>query len=277
VEVERTAAAANAIETGINELQRTINRQEFEIAYRRAERDRVQVLVSVAEQRLAEHRNQLNDEDKERYDLEQQLAASRGELARLSQTSSVVGKPPPTVLQHLPTPMARTVFGTEVHFRLQGGRIAYVPWEEMIEMLKADAKNHVNKLRDAPRVELSLPVICGFGARYILRRVEVATNRPGAAPQGSIELERLYFVDAEPNLGQPVGQAIQPTSELMSRLSAFRPQSATVTIWVYPDSFDDFRTIKSELFKLGYLTAGRPLPDGHPIGGAPDGSRSSAE
>jgi len=28
--------------------------------------------------------------------------------------------------------MARTVFGTEVHFRLQGHRLAYVPWEEML-------------------------------------------------------------------------------------------------------------------------------------------------
>jgi hypothetical protein len=172
--------------------------------------------------------------------------------------------------------MARTVFGTEVHFRLKGGRIAYVPWEEMIEQLKADAKNHVNKLRDAPRVELSLPVVCGFGARYILRRVDVQVGNR-VAPQGGVELERLYFVDAEPNLGQPVAQALAPTSELRSRLAAFKPQSATVTIWVYPDGFDDFRTIKAELFKLGYLTAGRPLPDGHPIGGAPDGSRSSAE
>ena len=35
--------------------------------------------------------------------------------------------------------------------------------------------------------------------------------------------------------------------------------------------------MSAELFKLGYLTAGRPLPDGHPIGGSPDGTRSSAE
>jgi hypothetical protein len=135
----------------------------------------------------------------------------------------------------------------------------------------------VQKLRDAPRVELSLPVVCGFGARYILRRVDVQVAGRGGAPHGAVELEKLYFVDAEPNLGQPVAQALAPTSELRSRLAAFKPQAATVTIWVNPDCFDDFRAIKAELFKLGYLTAGRPLPDGHPIGGAPDGSRSSAE
>jgi hypothetical protein len=74
-----------------------------------------------------------------------------------------------------------------------------------------------------------------------------------------------------------VGQALSPGSELFSRLKAFKPQSTTVTVWVYPDSFDDFRSIKAELFKRGYLTAARPMPEGHPIGGSPDGSRSAAE
>ena len=40
---------------------------------------------------------------------------------------------------------------------------------------------------------------------------------------------------------------------------------------------DDYRTIKAELFKRGYLCAARPMPHGQPIGGAPDGTRSSAE
>jgi hypothetical protein len=174
--------------------------------------------------------------------------------------------------------MAKTVFGTEVHFRLLGGRLAYVPWDEMLEKLKAEAPNHVNKLRDAPRVEMSLPVINGFGAHYILRRAEVEMQtRMGVASQSRVELEKLYFVDAEPDLGVPLAEALQAGSEFKSRLSAFKPQQTTVTIWVYPDSFDQFRELKAELFKLGYLTAGRPLPAGHPIGGSPDGSRSSAE
>jgi hypothetical protein len=154
--------------------------------------------------------------------------------------------------------MARTVFGTEIHFRLQGGRVAYIPWEEMQASLKADAPNHVSKLRDNPRVELSLPVICG-------------------STQGSVMLEKMYFVDAEQNLGQPASQALAPGSEMRSRLSQLKPQSTTVTCWVYPDSFDEFRAIKAELFKIGYLTAARPLPEGHPIGASPDGTRSSAE
>ena len=276
-EVSRAEAEAKAVENGVNELEQRLNRQKFEISYRQAEREQVQLLVTVAEQRLAEYRNQLGQADQQKYDLEQELLASRGELEKLSQPQAL-GKPPPIVLQHLPTPMAKTVFGTEIMFRLQGGRLAYVPWDEMLARMKADAPSQVQKLRDSPRVELSLPVINGFGARYILRRADlVLQTKVGPARQGAVELEKIYFVDAEANLGQPVAQALQRGSEFRTRLATLRPQSTTVTIWVYPDGFDDFRSIKAELFKLGYLCAARPAPAGYPIGGAPDGSRSAAE
>jgi hypothetical protein len=277
-EVARAQAEEQAVEASVRELQSTIDRQQMEIAFRQAERDRVQLLVTVADQRLSEHRGQLSEAEKARYDLDAELVASRGELASLTQAEFRPVKPPKIVLQHLPTPMARTVFGTEVHFRLQGRRLTYVPWDEMLAQLKADAPNQVQKLRSQPRVEVSLPVIAGFGARYVLKMAEVQMQtRIGVATQSQAVLEKIYFVDAEPNLGQPVAEALLPNSDFRGRLSAHKPQATTVTIWVYPDSFDDFRTIKAELFKLGFLCAARPLPDSQPIGGSPDGTRSSAE
>src|SRR4029079_8629531 len=103
---------------------------------------------------------------------------------------AAAGKPKPHVLEHLPTPMARTVFGTEVQFPLLGHRLAYVPWDEMLERLKNDARNHLSKLRDAPRVELSLPEIAGWGARYILRRADVeAETSVGTTRHSDVEFE----------------------------------------------------------------------------------------
>jgi hypothetical protein len=277
-EVARAEAAAASIEVSISELDARISRQNLEAALREQERNKVQLLVTVAEQRLAEHRDALSAGDQAKYDLARELTESRGELAKLSAVQTAITRQPPQVLEHLPTPMAKTVFGTEIHFRLLAGRLAYVPWDEMIAQLKAEAPRHVDKLRDSPRVELSLPVVAGFGVRYILRRAEVQMQtRVGVATQSRVELEKLYFIDAEPNLGEPLAQALTPGSDFQSRLGDLKPANTTVTIWVYPDSFDDFRTLKAELFKLGYLTAGRPLPEGHPIGGSPDGTRSSAE
>jgi hypothetical protein len=277
VDVSAASSAALAVEQSLLELDLKIKREALEAQFRQQERDRMQLFVTVAEQRLAEHRGQLSEAERQRYDLQEQLLASRGELAKLSAAQTALTKPPPTVLQHLPTPMAKTVFGTELHLRLLGGRLAYVPYQEMVNRLQADAPAHVYKLKDAPRAEMSLPVVNGFGARYILRRADIEIQtRVGVARHGQI-LEKIYFVDAEPNLGVPLAEALQSGSELRSRLAGYSPQRTTVTVWVYPDSFDEFRQLKSELFKLGYLTAGRPLPMGHPISGAPDGSRSSAE
>lgn len=278
IDVAAAEAAAASVEASVQELQQKVQRQNLAAAMKAKERERIQLLVTVAEQRMAEHRGRLDESERAEYDLQEQLIASRGEMAKLSAADATLSKPPPTVLQHLPTPMAKTVFGTEIHFRLSGGRLAFVPWEEMLAQLKADAPKHLDKLRDSPRVELSLPVVAGFGVRYILRKSEVQSQtRLGVASQSRVELEKLYFVDAEQNLGVPLAAALQPGSEFRSRIGELKPQQTTVTVWVYPDSFDDFRGLKAELFKLGYLTAGRPLPEGHPIGGSPDGSRSSAE
>jgi hypothetical protein len=277
-EAANAERAAAAVENSIQELQGRIQRQNLEVALRQQERDRVQLLVTVAEQRLAEHRGQLSGADQDRYDLEAALAAAKRQLEQLDLASKTPQEQPAEVIEHLPTPMARTVFGTELHFRLQGGRVAYVPWQEIVDQMKADAPNHMQKLRSSPRVELSLPVNSGFGAKYILRRAEVQMQtKVGVATQGTVELEKLWLVDAEPNLGQPLAAALQTGSEFRSRLAAFKPQQTTVTVWVYPDSFEQYRSLKAELFKLGYLTAARPMPATHPIGGSPDGSRSSAE
>jgi hypothetical protein len=277
-EVAAAESTATDVEASIRDLEQRIQHEKMAAAIQEEERDKYQILVTVAEQRLAEYRDQLSADERDRYDLEQELVKSKNELAGLKTTTVSLTKPRPHVLQHLPTPMARTVFGNELHLRLLNHRLAYVPFQEMTERLMADAKNQVHKLKDTPRAEFSLPEIAGFGARYILRRSEVEVEtRIGTAKHSGVELELIYLVEVEPNLGQPIAQALGPVSEFRSRIAACKPQSTTVTVWVYPDSFDDFRALKAELFKLGFLTAARPTAMGEPIAGSPSGSRSSAE
>jgi hypothetical protein len=277
-EIKSAESAVWQIESNVNELQDKIDREKLEAALREQERGQFQMLVNIAEQQLAEYRSQLSDDEKARYDLERTLVSSKSELSLLSTTQVSLTKPKPHVLEHLPTPMARTVFGAEIHFRLLGHRLAYVPFEEMKAAFNADAPRQLSKMRDTPRAEFSLPEIAGFGARYILRKAETEIElRSGTARHSGIDLELIYFVDVEPNLGQSIAQALAPGSEFRSRIATFKPQSTTVTVWVYPDGFDDFRALKAELYKLGFLTAARPMPMGMPIGGSPSGHRTSAE
>ena len=73
-------------------------------------------------------------------------------------------------------------------------------------------------------------------------------------------------------------------STVYSRAGAFRPNndgyvvnSQGQRLQVYPDSFDQFHALKSQLYKQGFLTAARPMPAGRFMGGSPRGTRSAAE
>ena len=48
----------------------------------------------------------------------------------------------------------------------------------------------------------------------------------------------------------------------------------TITLWCYPDSFAAYRQVREEMHRIGIPTAGRPLPEGAPIGGSTEGSKS---
>ncbi len=278
-DVAAAMAAANDVEQGIVEINRNLAAQNQELAMKAQERAQLQLLVTVAEQSFAKHREKLTSADKLRFDLQSQLTQSTKELQQLDLERMTLDQARSAkVIPHLPTPMAKTVFGTELHFRLLGGKVAYLPWDEMLEVLKADLPKQAQKLSDTPRAEFSLPIMAGFSGRYILRRFDVdVQTRIAVARQSRIGLERFFFVQVDDPLGETLDQALRPGSQFRGRLAAPSAKGATVTLWVYPDSFEEFRTVKQELFRLGFLTAGRPLPAGHPIGGSPDGSRSTAE
>lgn len=278
-DVAAATAKANEVEQGIVAINRNLAAQNMELEMKARERARLQLLVTVAEQRLAEHRDQLTTADKLRFDLQSQLTASTKELQQIEFEQATLDKSQPgNVIPHLPTPMAKTVFGKELHFRLLEGKITYLPWDETIEMLKQDFPQRAQQLGDQPQAVCSLPVISGFSGIYLIRRYDIdVQTRIATARQIRIGLDRFFFKQVEPNLGETVDQALRPGSQFRSRLAAPQAKGATVTLWVYPDSFEHFRTVKQELFRAGFLTAGRPLPAGFPIGGAPDGTRSSAE
>ena len=91
------------------------------------------------------------------------------------------------------------------------------------------------------------------------------------------ELERWTLIPTDRRLGEPVDEALATGSRFREVLAAYPPDGTTVTVWTYEDSFAEFRRLKESLYRLGYSTAGRPLPANHPIGGSPDGTKSAAQ
>lgn len=279
-DVAGAATAAASVEGDIHRLATTMSRQQLEIAFRREERDRVHLLVTAAQEKMAVHRDKLDAEQQVEFDNQRALIAARRELEELQRGRQALqnSAPATAVIEHLPTPMAKTVFGREIHFRLAGGRLTPVPWDELVEQLKRDAPNKAWRLKDEPQFTETLGPIGGFWLHYTLKRAEYTLpTKHGVAVQSRVELDRFVVVPVSEDLGEPLEKALTSGSQFLSVLEQHRPAETTVTVWVYPDSFGQFRSVKQVLYSRGYLTASRPLPAGHPIGGSPQGSRSAAE
>jgi hypothetical protein len=77
--------------------------------------------------------------------------------------------------------------------------------------------------------------------------------------------------------GETLESACQPASDFFRAVNSLNPQFATITLWVYPDSFELYRQLRPRLHDRGFLVAARPLPAGMAIRGSPDGSSSAGQ
>jgi hypothetical protein len=167
-----------------------------------------------------------------------------------------------------PTPIARTVTGEELHFQIDQGRISYIPLVELFELAKTQTRRHSGSLTSmAQRIETVGPVQ-DFSLDYV---IEVKVDQ--ARGQVLVRSREWVVRPASPGLGETIAEALQPHSKFRRVIADVRPDT-TVTLWCYPDSFEEFRGLREELHRLGIPTAGRPMPEGAPIGGSTDGSKS---
>jgi hypothetical protein len=271
---------ADAVENDIRQIARDIDEHQLEIDYRESERNKMLLYVTAAERALAEEKQKLDSEQQRQIDVRGELTRLKSELESTQRALDTVfneGKPV-SVIEHLPTPMAKTVFGKELHFRLLAGRLTYVPWDDLVERLKNEAKQKLWKLKDAGSVTEEAGPVDGFRIRYRLKKVNYPIEtKVGTMMRQSVELDFFELVPVTDDLGEPMDAAMHPNSQFQTRLATEDPKNTTITIWVYPDSFDQFHALKSQLYKQGFLTAARPMPAGRFMGGSPRGTRSAAE
>ncbi len=278
--VDDAAQVASAVEADIFKIDSKIKRQQLDIDYRRAERERVQLLVQAAEELLADRRSQLDETQRDQFDVRRDIVESAAELEQVQhQIGSLQSAAAPVaVIEHLPTPMAKTVFGRELHVSLRGGKLVVIPWQELVAELKSEAPQRLRRLRDRQQVTETLGPVGGFWMKYTLvRRRHAVSTRVGVAVQQGIELDHFVLVPVADDLGEDLATALAEGSDFRAVLDQHPPERTTLTVWTYPDSFNEFRSLKKTMYDRGYLLASRPLPEGFPIGGSPNGSRSAAQ
>lgn len=278
--VDESRSTAASLESDNNEVEQKIKFEQAAIEMRRSERNQMHLLVTEQKRALDEKRKQLDERKRLALELQAELDNSLNDLQNLRQQRLVAenATAPVAVIDHLPTPMAKTVFGKEVHFRLKDNRVVHVPMNALVEQMKIELPSAVRKLKDSSQVIDTVGPVGGFRLRYGLRIVEqVMQTQFGAARGKAGQFEGFVLIPTHEPQGEPIEHALQPGSQFMRNISRLNPESTTITVWVYPDSFDAFRALKKELFQRGFLTASWPLPEGHPISGSPQGTRSTAQ
>ncbi len=279
--LERDAAHLASLEGDARKLAVQLAEVQRETLLRNQERVALATAIAAAEHELKDRREKLSAEARKDFDLRRALAESQAELERLKREteeaqSSDAG---PIVVQSLPTPLSRTVDGSEAHFLLRDGRIAFVPMQKLIEEFKADARAKADALERLPEITETIGPIRGFRVKYTLvrKKISLEVRRHGGVMGTVAALDHLEVLPVNPGGGETVEEALAHSSAFRAALKLFPANRSTVTIWTYPDSFEQFRRLKKELFHWGYGTAGRPLPSGQPISASPEGSKSAAE
>lgn len=278
VEAERDTLVS--VQDELRRILKKAKQQQRELAYRQLERNRILEMVAEAKNQVARKRELLSEQERDDHDLQSEISAAKDQYRDLKMSLDAVTRetPPVRVVKHRPTPLAKTVFGNEVHFRLKAGRLAYVPLDELVQQLKTEAKQKAWKLRQAPTITDTVGPIRDFRLKYTLKKTRHDVRAgSGTAYQERVELDHFVLVPVRDDVGEPLEQAIQAQSRFRSLLSSLDPDESTITVWVYPDSFDLYRQLKEELYQLGFLAASRPMPAGMPISGSPDGVRSAAQ
>ena len=283
-----TPQAAESLEAAAN-VQRDIERQlrqlqqhELQLAARDAERDSLMLHVVAQSRANEEAIGELDDQSQEELANRQELDRLQKQIAALLRQQGdleAAERPEQLItLQHLPTPMAKTVFGEEVHLLLQGNKLSLIPWDTLVGTLKKQAGVAASRGLQNGRLVDTLGPIDGFIMKYALQSQRgMITNGRTVAMAQSVELD--YFV-LEPTAEvrrETLEQTLATGGRLRTELAMHSPRGCTVTVWVYPDSFATFRELKNRLYAEGYLTAARPLPEGIRVGASPRGSSSTAQ
>lgn len=262
------------------ELESSINRHSQVTQRLRKERDQIQLAVYAVKEAITEKGKKLNAQQRENQQLvaninylQQELASIEGKTESLKPAAPKLG-----VIDHLPTPIAKTVFGEEVHFRLSGDRIVHVPLNELVLLMRSEWKVKAKKLMQTPSTIETVGPVDQFRMQYkLILREQVQRTEHGVIRSMVPGLERFILLPTQENLGETFDQALTPNSQFLQRLASLDPSETTISVWVYPDSFGRFNQLKKLLYDKGFLCAGWPLPENQPISGSPNGFRTAAQ
>ncbi len=280
--VDEQLETAKSVEKDLIRQAESLRKYQQEWLDRKAERDRLLTELIVRQEEVEQQKESLTEEQQQEVANQVELDELQQKIASLlAQQGDIESSEVPTqtiTLQHLPTPMAKTVFGDEVHVLLQRNLISVIPWDTLIESLKTHAQMAASRAVRSDRIVDTLGPVEGFTMKFALKAQRgLISNGSSMSMAQSVSLEYFVLDPTADVIREDLESAFQVSGRLRTELSLHTPRNTTVTVWVYPDSFGTFRELKERLFVDGYLTAARPLPEGIRIGASPQGTSSTSQ
>ncbi len=248
------------------------------------------VQTQIVEQQLQQRRDEIQQQQQQRLTQEQQAHLEQQQRKRLlesellaieSETSAVAAAAAPPkseVIDHYPNPIAKTVFSEEVHFQLRGGKLSYVPLEELISRMKSEWKVKSEKLKTAHRTMETVGPIGNFRLQYELDTETVSQmTQFGEVQRQAVRFDGFTILPTSEDLGDLISDAVGESSEFTQILGRYPKGKTTVSVWIYPDSYAAYNELKDWLYQRDYKIAVWPLEEGARISGGPNGFRTSAQ
>jgi hypothetical protein len=273
-ELQTKTAAAVALRQNVEDLKAQSEIVADQIYRQSSEYAALFDLMTSARAEIESVAEEKSNTFKEKIEYQRQLLETNAKLEQIDKAKTYLNqvRPQATVMENIPTPLSRTVddLEKEIHIRLLGGRIVYVPFMELITQMKRhvyEDRNHYAKQKSSIG---KVGPIENFELEFLLATYTTPLMYGSDSQSGTLILQYAEIVPKFEPMGEPTREALASSqSEFRRKLTLFRKDIYTVTVWVYPDSFEEYQELKRFLHDHGYSVAARPLATGHPISASP--------
>ncbi len=281
-ELAEARSAAFKSKNQVEEIATRLVRMREEAAEIDAERVTLAMHRTVMEEDIARRRAELDADKQKEFDVQRRIAESQMKLDQLTQQQIGLLSGPETVeeLESVPTPLAREEDGDAIHLRLKNGHVSIVPFKELIAEVEQHGQDIGRRLQSSEEVVETFGPIDGYRLRFAIARIDdpasIVGPHAGQLRRTSIDYGFEILPTSE-TIGQDVELALVPGGSLYQFLQSRHRQSPVVVVWLYNDSFDDFRLLKRTLWEMGFSVATKPLPLGAPIAASPHGTKAAVQ
>ena len=212
LQTQRQELALKKLEIDNEQLETLIDHEKAYARQLTEVRHQRLVELETVRQMVQKQTKDLDQKDRDAFlaktnqqNLQQKLTDAKATLAALN--SAEVSSESDTkteTIDHYPSPIARTVFSKEIHFRLFKGKLEWVPLDELVETMKQHWRL-ISENKSFQKTKQTVGPVGNFRLQYDLDSRGEGANR-------RVQFRKFSLIPVDQNVGEPVDLALQSLS-----------------------------------------------------------------